>query len=377
MSSANTTAGRTDADWMRQALRLARRGEGETAPNPPVGAVIVDNRGLVGRGYHRRAGEPHAEIEALSAATRSVRGTTMFVTLEPCATRGKTGACAAALIQAGISRVVIGVRDPNPVNGGKGINMLRRKGIQIEENCLNEECSALIEPFRVRIETGRPQLILKLGMTLDGRIADMHGQSKWITSPQSRESVQKIRRSADAVMVGIGTALADNPSLTARSGGTFHRRRIIVDSKARLPISAHVLQDGRASDTIVAVSRLAPASRVAALRSAGAEVWTLPARENQVSLKALMNRAGKAGMLRILCEGGAKLANSLMAQHLVNRLELFIAPRLLGSAGIPLLQGEGWTLKQAPNLKIIKSRRSGTDIWLTASPDSGHGAREA
>jgi diaminohydroxyphosphoribosylaminopyrimidine deaminase/5-amino-6-(5-phosphoribosylamino)uracil reductase len=238
-----------DIGWMREALALARRGVGRTRPNPPVGAVVVRDGRVVGRGFHRRAGMAHAEVEALRDAGGAAAGATLYVTLEPCSSWGRTGPCTEAIVAAGIRRVVVAARDPNPKHAGRGFRILRRAGVAVATGVLAAEGRELLAPFSRWVETGLPWVTLKLGMSVDGRLADATGRSQWITSPASRARVQDMRRTADAIIVGVGTALADDPSLTCRRYPASKPWRVIVDSRGRLPLKARVLTDGAAGRT--------------------------------------------------------------------------------------------------------------------------------
>lgn len=358
----------TDERYMRRALELARRGEGATRPNPPVGAVVALRGRAVGEGCHRRAGSPHAEVVALRKAGRRSKGATLYVTLEPCSTSGRTAACTGEVLGAGISRVVAGVPDPNPVHGGKGLRLLRRAGLSVTEGVLRDECSRLIEPFAKWVATGVPLLTLKMAVTLDGRIADLRGSSRWLTGPASRRRVQDLRREADAVVVGCGTVRSDDPSLLCRIRGRSGLRRVIVDSRGVTPLSAQVLNDGHADRTAIATTSQCPDRRQDAYRRKGAQVWALPANKGQVSLRRLLRRLGKAGLLHVICEGGGVLAAGLVRAGCVDRYVFFIAPRLLGRDAVASIAGPGWPLGAAPKLKFTACERVGADILVHAQP---------
>lgn len=360
-----------DTRWMGEALALARRGLGHTRPNPPVGAVVVRANRLVGAGFHRRAGTPHAEIHALREAGAAARGAELFVTLEPCSTWGRTGPCTEAILAAGIRRVVVGTTDPNPHHRGRGLAWLRRRGVIVEAGPCEAEAATLLEPFSRWITTQRPFVTLKLAMTLDGHLADATGRSQWITSPESRERVQALRRSADAVLVGVGTALADDPSLTCRIDPEDARWRVVVDSTGRLPLTARVLTDGAVARTVVATTKRCSAKQAERYRGLGAQVWVLPAAHGRVSLPTLLRRLGRAGMLHVLCEGGAVLAGALVSGGLADAYALYVGPKFLG-AGVPLLSGVGWPLGRAPTLRVTHCEQVGRDLEILARP-----AREA
>lgn len=355
--------------WMNQALALARRGAGLTRPNPPVGAVVVRRGRLAGQGWHRGAGMPHAEALALAAAGRQARGATLYVTLEPCCTQGRTPPCTRAIIAAGIKTVVAAVRDPNPRHQGRGFKQLRQAGVQVIEGVGRDEARALIAPFAKWICRARPYLTLKLAETLDGKIADHRGQSKWITGPAARREVQALRRSADAILVGAGTVRADNPSLFPRPAHGRRPWRVAVDSRGTLAGHYKILQPPDAARTIMATTWHCPAKIRAGWQAAGAQVWVLPAARGRVSLPALFRRLGAMGVLHVVCEGGGELAAALIRAGLVDEYRFFIAPRLLGGKTAPgAVGGPGWLLQSAPELVFTDCRQVGRDILLQAHP---------
>ncbi len=358
-----------DDAWMLRALALARRGAGLTRPNPPVGAVIVRGGRVLGEGWHRRAGGPHAEAEALAAAGARARGATLYVTLEPCCTRGRTPPCTAAILRAGIRRVVVAMRDPNPRHNGRGLRLLRRAGIEVVEGVGAGAAAAVLAPFACWIATGRPRVALKLAMSLDGKIADRRGRARWISGEPARRLVHEWRRAADAILVGAGTALADNPSLLPRPARGRRPFRIVVDARGRLPAAARIFTDGRADRTIVATTRRCPAPRRAAWQAAGARVWVLPPGGGGVSLSALLARLGRLGLLEVLCEGGAELGAALIRGRWADELRLFLAPLLIGGRTAPgAVGGPGWPLERAPRLAVVEWRRVGCDLLVRAVP---------
>lgn len=360
------TPARNDEIWMRRALALARRGEGLTRPNPPVGAVIAKAGRLLASGFHERAGGPHAEALALRAAGRSAKGATLYVSLEPCSTHGRTPPCTEAILRAGIRRVVVAAADRNPKHAGRGLVFLRRHGIQVATGVCEAGALELLRPFFTWILTGRPLVTLKLGITLDGRISDASGHSRWITSPAALRCVQSLRRRADAVLVGVGTAVADDPSLMPRPALGRSPFRVVVDSKGRLPARAKVLTDGFQDRTIVATTRQCPASIMARWAKAGARVWILPAARQKVSLAALVKRLGGEGLLHVLCEGGGELAAGLVQAGLVDDFLFFLAPKLLGAKAVPAIGGAGWALAGAPALSFKSVRKIGPDLLVHA-----------
>ncbi len=363
---------------MQRALALARRGEGLTRPNPPVGALVVKRGREVGSGWHRGAGAPHAEALALSAAGAQARGGTLYVTLEPCCTQGRTPPCTRAIIAAGVKTVVAAIRDPNPRHRGRGFRQLRQAGIEVIEDVGREEARELITPFAKWIARSRPYLTLKLAMTLDGKIADRRGQSKWITSPAARREAHALRRRADAILVGAGTARADNPSLFPRPDHGRRPWRVVVDSRGTLASRCQVLEPPGAARTIMATTRHCPEKIRAGWQAAGAQVWVLPPAGGRVSLPALFRRLGAMGLLHVVCEGGGELAAALIRARLVDEYRFFVAPRILGGKTAPgAAGGPGWPLPSAPELVFIECRRIGRDLMIKARPACSLAARMA
>ncbi len=355
---------------MLEALELARLGEGLTRPNPPVGAVIVKDGRKIGEGYHRRSGGLHAEVAAIRQAAEPVKGADIYVTLEPCSTFGQTPPCTDAIIESGIKRAIVSVEDPNPHHAGRGLEILRRAGIEVEFGLCNEQAMMIKEPFAKWILTGRPWVTLKLGMSADARIADSTGRSKWITSLASRERVQELRRKADAIMVGAGTALADDPALNPRPAKGREPYRVVLDSRGRLPSSLRIFADGGADRTIIATTAQSPAAWRSKLEQTGAQVWMLPSHRGRVSLKTLLKKLGELGLLHVLCEGGGELAASLAEQRLIDEYYLFSAPCLLGGTGRPAFGGAGWTLSRKLELDYIEYQELGGDLLIRARPRS-------
>ena len=354
-----------DEEWMALALSLAQKGAGRVDPNPLVGAVIVRDGQLLGQGWHRAWGGLHAEREALADCREDPRGATAYVTLEPCCHWGKTPPCTEALIGAGISRVVVGVRDPNPLVAGKGIAQLRAAGIQVEEGVLEKECRDLNRPFFHFIRTGKPYLVLKYAMTLDGKIATRTGASRWITGPEARQRVHQDRNRYTAILVGVGTVLADDPLLTCRMPGGRDPVRLICDSRLRTPLTARVVTTARQTPTWIATCCRDP-ERQAPYLAAGCRVLELPDREGRVDLKALMSALGKKNLSSVLLEGGARLAASALEEGLVQHLQAYIAPKLFGGREAPgPIGGLGVELpSQAPVLGEYTLTRYGQDLLL-------------
>ena len=317
---------------MARALALAARGVGTTSPNPPVGAVVVRRGEIVGAGFHRRAGLPHAEALALRQAGSRARGGTLYVSLEPCCHLDKlTPPCVPAILGTGIVRVVVATLDPNPKVSGRGIQALRRAGVKVELGIGRSAAEALIEPYRTRVTTGRPFVTLKIAATLDGKIATAGRESRWITGVAARRAVRKLREASDGILVGIGTVLADDPSLTARndSGRAANPLRIILDPKLRIPLEAKVLTDGKAH-TLVVTTRSSLKKKRDLLKGSGAEILVLPDDGGRFAWKRVLAELGRRGLNALLIEGGAEVNASVLRSGAVDKLMYFIAPKLLG-----------------------------------------------
>ncbi len=322
---------------MRRALELARRGLGAVEPNPPVGAVLVNDRlEFLGEGWHRQFGGPHAEIAALEQAGAAARGSTLFVTLEPCCHHGKTPPCTQAVNSAGVGRVVVAARDPNPLVAGKGLEELAARGVVIEAGLLQSEADALIAPFRKLITAGRPWMISKWAMTLDGKVAAYTGDARWISGDASQRVVHELRGRVDAILVGIGTVLADDPLLTARPAGVRTAVRVVIDSQARLPRASQLVSTARRVPVLVAAVDSAPSERVLELQSQGVEVIRFPADEaGRVPLGSVCDELGRRRMTNVLAEGGSRVFGTLFDQHLIDEVYAFVAPKLIGGETSP------------------------------------------
>ncbi len=333
--------------FMQRALELGRRGEGRTGPNPAVGAVVVRAGEIIGEGFHPRAGEPHAEIFALRQAGGAAAGADLYVTLEPCCHQGKTGPCVTAVLAAGISRVFVGTTDPNPRVAGNGIAALRAAGVTVTVGVLEGECRRLIAPFAKHITTGLPYLILKAAITLDGRTATTTGDSQWISGEESRLAVHRLRDTVDAVMVGIGTVLHDDPRLTTRlPGGGRDAMRIVVDADLRIPEAAAVLTPDSSAPTLIATTRRASPEKIERLTARGVRVLTATEQEGRIELTELLRKLGELGVQSILLEGGSRLNAAALQAGVVDRVAIFIAPLLLGGsrgAGAVCRAGSGAT----------------------------------
>lgn len=358
---------------MRLALRFARRGYGLTSPNPMVGAVLVKGRKIIGRGWHRQAGGPHAEIEALRHAQKSghsPRGATLYVTLEPCCTHGRTPPCTDAIIAAGIQRVIAGTTDPNPNHAGKGFKILRRAGIPANlarEKPLATECARLNEAFNHWIVHRTPFVTVKAAMTLDGKIATAKGESKWITGEKSRAAGMKLRLGSDAILVGINTILADNPALTVRTRPTRAIRRIVLDSMARTPLTAQVVNDEFAAFTTIVVGKHAPINRISAL-AGKVNILIAPLARSAINLRWLLRRLGAENVTSLLVEGGGEVNASFLLGGFAHRVAFFYAPKILGGRGaLKGVAGDGAkSLRDLIQLENVAWRKLGEDLLLTA-----------
>jgi len=319
-----------DARMMARALELAARGLGRVEPNPAVGAVVVSGETVVAEGYHQFFGGPHAEVNALLVAGERARGATMYVSLEPCCHYGKTPPCTDAVIGAGIRRVVVAMQDPFEQVAGRGLALLREAGIRVEVGLCETLARKLNAPYLKLRTSGLPFFTAKWAMTLDGKIATDTGDSTWISSEESREMVHRMRDRVDAVMIGIQTALRDDPLLTCRLPGGRSPRRIVVDSSARLPLESRLVAGVREAPLWVACGRSAPLERVRALADAGCRVIPLPERADRVDLMALASMLGKEPLTHVLVEGGSELLGSLFEERLADRVTVFVAPKLLG-----------------------------------------------
>lgn len=355
-----------DRQWMAEALELGARGRGLCSPNPMVGAVVVREGRVVGRGFHARAGGPHAEVEALREAGDRASGATLYCTLEPCNHQGRTPPCVDAILEAGIRRVVAAVRDPNPRVRGGGMRALEAAGVETLSGCLEAEARSQNRVFFFAMERRRPHVTLKCALTLDGKIAAFDGQARWITGADARREAHRLRRESDAVMVGIGTALADDPALTVRLDPPWPREplRVVVDSRGRLPVDARVIDAGSASRVVVAVTEQAPIERVTRLESRGVTVLACKSGEGGVDLTDLCARLFGMDVTSVLLEGGSELNGGFLDADLVDRVAVFIAPMLIGGAPAPTaVAGHGRVLADARRLSAASVRSVGAD-WL-------------
>lgn len=349
--------------FMRLALREARRGFGRTSPNPAVGALLVRNGRIVARGHHTRAGAPHAEVVAIRRAGARARGSDLYTTLEPCNHWGRTPPCTLAILQAGVKRVFVGSRDPNPLVNGNGAARLHRGGVEVVLGVLRRECRALNERWLRFITAGRPHVTLKAAVTLDGKIATRGGSSRWVTGPEARAEAHRLRDRADAVLVGAGTARADDPRLTARLPGGRGRDplRVVLDSRLGLPGSLRLFRHRSPAPTLVAHVSGRPRPRP------GVEYLRCRGRGGRVDLRDLLEKLAGRGVVALLVEGGAAVHASFLEERLADRVVLFVAPRIVGGGGISWVAGAGARrMADALRLLDVEVRRAGEDLVVSA-----------
>lgn len=353
-----------DTRYMRMALGLALKGAGRTSPNPMVGAVLVCGRSVVATGYHRRAGGAHAEIVALKRAGARAKGATLYLNLEPCNHFGRTPPCADAVIRAGVKRVVVGLADPNPLVSGRGIRKLRQAGIQVEVGLLREECRRLNEAFCKYITRRLPFVILKLAASLDGKIATSTGDSRWITDEAARRHVHSLRNQVDAVLVGAGTVIADDPQLTCRIPGGRNPLRVIVDGHLRIPTTARLLREP--GKTIVVAGPRVPLRKMRAIERCGAEVWRFPLSDGAVRFTSLLRELGKRGIVSVMIEGGAATAARALQEKVVDKICFFYAPKIIGGDGKSMIETlEVGKISQSRQINNLAVQRLGKDLLVT------------
>ena len=352
-----------DKYYMGIAIRLARKGIGKTSPNPMVGAVIVANGKIIGRGYHKRCGDHHAEINAINNVKKNIKGSTFYITLEPCSHYGRTPPCVDALIQANPERVVVGSLDPNPEVNGKGVRILRSKDIKVDVGVLESECRQLNESYFKFIKTGMPYITVKYAQTLDGRIATKSGDSQWISSEASRKYVHRLRSVNDGIMVGAGTVAADNPQLTVRHVKGKNPIRIIVDSKLRISIKSSVLTDANTHLTLIAVTSGASDVKISSVKKRGAEVLVVKKiRNDRVNLKDLLIKLGKREIISVLVEGGSEINTSLLKANLVDKMIIPIAPKIIGKGLDAIGDLNINKINNAVRFSSFKTMKKGDDI---------------
>ena len=357
-----------DRVYMERALRLAERGRGLVSPNPLVGAAVVRDDRVLGEGFHKGPGTPHAEIEALSAAGSEARGAVLYTTLEPCDHFGRTGPCTTAVIDAGVERVVAAMADPNPIVDGRGTARLRAAGVEVSIGVLREEAERLNEAYAKHVRSGVPFVTWKMAASLDGKVAARDGSSRWITGEAARRDVHRLRGSSDAILVGAGTALADDPSLTVRDPAYGGRPplRVLVDARGRVPAGGDLFTDE--APTLVATTEAAPFERREEWREAGAEVVSFEAEGGLVSFDALMRHLGKRDVQSVLLEGGPTLAWSAVEDRHIDKVVLYLAPKLIGGTDAPtVLGGRGFApIGTALTVRIRSFDVVGEDLRVEA-----------
>lgn len=353
---------------MNRALTLAEIAKGRTNPNPLVGAVVVKDGEIIAEGYHAKAGEPHAEIHALGAAGEKADGATLYVTLEPCCHWGRTPPCTDAIIKSGIASVYIAHLDPNPKVAGKGIQELETAGIKTTVGVCAEAAETLNEVYIKHITTGYPFVILKTAMSLDGKIATSTGESKWITSEVSREKVHELRDQVDAILVGIGTILSDDPALTTRLQDKKGKdpTRIVLDSHARTPLTARIINPDSLAEVIIAVTSQAPKEKIVQLEKRNAKVIVIPEKDGRVCFKTLMQNIGERGLTSVLVEGGGKVNESVLKSGVVDKVMCFIAPKFIGGRQSPgIIDGDGIKrLRDAHELERLTVTQLDNDLLI-------------
>ncbi len=359
----------TDSAYMKLALKLAAKGAGWVSPNPMVGAVVVKDGAIVGQGFHRRAGAPHAEVEALRQAGELARGADLYVTLEPCNHQGRTPPCTQAVLAAGVRRVVIATADPNPQVAGGGAAFLASRGLEVETGVLAGEARRLNEAWFHWVATGRPWVIAKAACSLDGKIATATGESQWLTGEKARLTGHALRHRVDAILVGVGTALADDPQLTARlpRGKSRDPIRVVLDSRLRLPATARMLRQDSAAPTWIACTAKAPREHRRALEQQRAEILVTPAAAGRVALPALLELLGARQVQSLLVEGGAEVLGAFFEERLVQQFHFFYAPKILGGVKAPgVVGGRGVTrLQDALQARELTIRRVGPDLLVS------------
>jgi len=355
-------------DFMRRALELAARARGRTSPNPMVGAVIVRDDRIIAEGHHRRAGEDHAEVDAIRAAGEAARGSDLYVNLEPCSHHGRTPPCTEAVGNAGIARVFAAIEDPNPLVDGRGGERLKRSGVDVSFGLLAAEARKLNEVYLKYIQTGRPFVILKSAVSLDGKIATRTGDSRWVSGAESRARVHEMRDAVDAVLVGIGTVLADDPMLTTRLPGRVGKNpaRVIVDPFLKMPRASRMLREKKGGRILVAASLGAPQGRITGLQELGVEVLLYGGDDSRIDMRELMKTLGDTGVTSVLIEGGGEVAAASLAAGIVDKVVYFVAPKIVGGREAPSAvggQGAG-LMKDAYCLNDVSYTSSGADMMV-------------
>jgi diaminohydroxyphosphoribosylaminopyrimidine deaminase/5-amino-6-(5-phosphoribosylamino)uracil reductase len=375
---ANIVTENTPQFYMRRALELAEKGRGRTSPNPMVGAVLVKNGRVVGEGYHRKAGLPHAEIEALRRAGKNARGADLYVNLEPCCHFGKTPPCTEAILSAGVRKVIVGMRDPNRLVSGKGFRQLKKNGVQVKTGPLRKECERLNEVFIKFVRTGNPFVVLKTAVSLDGKIATSSGESKWITGPKAREKVHRVRNTVDAIVAGAGTIVKDDPFLTTRLGKKSavvkHPVRVILDNEFLVPLKSNVFKNADTQRVLYATGKNLSSLRKKQLMRRGIEILILKENKGKVDLLHLMRALGDRDITSVLIEGGGEVNASALSAGIVDKVMVFVAPILIGGKDAPgPLGGKGIRrLESAFQIKNMTVNQIGNDFLLEGYIQQGN-----
>jgi diaminohydroxyphosphoribosylaminopyrimidine deaminase/5-amino-6-(5-phosphoribosylamino)uracil reductase len=361
-----------DEGFVKKTLRLAKKGLGSTSPNPLVGALVVKDRKIISSGYHKKAGAPHAEIEALSKAGKRAKGGTLYVNLEPCNHYGRTPPCTKAILKSSVKKVVVGMVDPNPHVTGGGCEFLSSHGVKVKCNVLEEECKRLNEVYIKYITKHKPFVILKGALTLDGWIATQTGNSKWITCEKSRKFVHSLRKRVDAILVGVETVIVDNPFLTPYLIGRSTRDpfRVIVDTNLRIPLHSRVFDSPKSGLTIIAVGSNVDSRKRNKIEDLGARVVNCQIRNGRIDLADLLDELAKMSISSVLVEGGATLFGSMIREELVDKYYIFLAPKIIGGDnGVPFARGPGCdSIENCVPLKDLMVRRFDDDIMIEAYP---------
>jgi diaminohydroxyphosphoribosylaminopyrimidine deaminase/5-amino-6-(5-phosphoribosylamino)uracil reductase len=360
-----------DIKYMKRALALARKGMGKTSPNPMVGAVVVKKGNVLGEGYHAYYGGPHAESVALAGLTKQQTiGASLYVNLEPCCHYGKTPPCSEPILCSGIARIIIGMVDPNPVVNGRSIREFSKRGIEVVPGVLEQECRELNRGYLKHIATGLPWVTVKIAQTLDGRIADSAGRSRWITGELSRKAVHRLRASHDAALIGIGTVKIDNPEMTVRLTKGHQPQRIVLDPHLEIPLNSTMLQDQTANPIWIITSESANSVRKNILTSMGAKIFALADERQPFAWEHILRLLGNNGILSLLIEGGRTVFTGLLKEKMADRIIISMAPKLLGSTGFPAVCDLGISaLDAAYRYRIITQHRLGNDLWVELAPD--------
>jgi diaminohydroxyphosphoribosylaminopyrimidine deaminase/5-amino-6-(5-phosphoribosylamino)uracil reductase len=356
----------TDAMWMRRCIELARKAEGRTAPNPMVGAVVLRGGEVIGEGLHLRAGEAHAEPDALEKATGDTRGATLYVNLEPCCHHGRTAPCTDAILRSGIARVVVGMVDPNPIVAGKGIGLLKAAGVVVDVGVEERACRELNAGYLKAMYRGLPRVWLKVASTMDGRIADANGRSQWITGKESREVVHQLRNRMDAILVGAGTLLADDPALTTRCGDGRDALPVVLDSQLRCPADAKIFQSSRRP--LIFCAEGAPERELAA------DIVRVASTNQGLDLKVVLKELVSRGVHELLVEGGGTVHRSFLDKQLADRLLLFMAPKVL-AGGAGFVGGAPLALDQGFGFRLMSTQKIGPDLLLDLEVHHVHRTR--